>query len=196
MNRKDAIRENEPYILVEGPGWGKVEFFGKWLVAAAKAAALWNKAFQDRIFEQQVALLTAACVPIFDMAAMSFVLVLQKNHISFMVPLNRELSEELHEVEALAMMIEMGFFVRTGQHYQMAIPVNLNIKTVKMAALKFAKTADEESLHLDTLVATIPYAEAKAWQSRQRKLDEDRFCAFLQSLDETPESIDIQTNAN
>ena len=29
MNRKDAIRENEPYIPVEGPGWGKVEFFGK-----------------------------------------------------------------------------------------------------------------------------------------------------------------------
>jgi hypothetical protein len=190
MNRKDAVRENEPYILVEGPGWGKVEFFGKWLVAAAKATALWNKAFEDRIFEQQVALL---CVPIFDMAAMSFVLALQKSHISFMVPLNCELS---NEVEELAMMIEMGFFVRTGQHYQMAIPVNLNIKTVKMAALKLAETADEESLHLETLVATIPYAEAKAWQSRQCKLDEDRFCAFLQSLNETPESIDILTNAN
>ena len=73
----------------------------------------------------------------------------------------------------------------------MAIPVNLNIKTVKMAALKFAETADEESLHLETLVTTIPYAEAKAWQRRQCKLDEDRFCAFLQMLNETSESIDI-----
>ena len=36
MNRKDAVRENEPYILVEGPGWGKVEFFGKWLVASVE----------------------------------------------------------------------------------------------------------------------------------------------------------------
>ena len=189
MNRKDAIRKNEPYILVEGPGWGKVEFFGKWLVAAAKADALWNKALKDRIFEQQVALL---CVPIFDMAAMSFVLMLQKNHISFMVPLNCELSDE---VEELAMMIEMGFFVRTGQHYQMAIPVDLNMKKIKMAALKFVQTADKESLHPEHLVATIPYAEAKAWQRRQCKLDEDRFCAFLQSLNESPESIDIQTNA-
>ena len=78
----------------------------------------------------------------------------------------------------------------------MAIPVNLNIKTVKMAALKFAETADEESLHLETLVTTIPYAEAKAWQRRQCKLDEDRFCAFLQSLNETSESIDILSKAN
>ena len=111
--------------------------------------------------------------------------------MSFMVPLNCEPSEELHEVEELAIMIEMGFFVRTGQHYQMAIPVNLNIKTVKMAALKFAKTADEESLHLESHVATIPYAKAKAWQSRQRKLDGDHIIAVLQLLKETPESIDI-----
>jgi len=77
-------------------------------------------------------------------------------------------------------MIEMGFFVRTGQHYQLAIPVNLNIKTVKMAALKFVHTADEVSLHPESLVATISYAEAKAWQSRLRKLDDDRFSANVQ----------------
>ena len=44
---------------------------------------------------------------------------------------------------------------------------------VKMAALKFAKTEDEEYyLHPEYLVATMPYAEAKAWQSRLREMDE------------------------
>ena len=86
-------------------------------------------------------------------------------------------------------MIAMGFFVHTDHHYRMAIPVNLNIKTVKMAALKFVQTADEESLHPESLVTTIPYAEAKAWQSRQRKLDEDRFSAGVQLFRKDPELI-------
>ena len=54
MKRKDAIHENEPYILVEVPEGGNVGFFGKWLSAAAKADALWNKAIKDHIFKEQV----------------------------------------------------------------------------------------------------------------------------------------------
>jgi hypothetical protein len=117
MNRKDAILENEPYILVEGPGSGNAEFYGNWLLAAAKAEALWNKAIKDRIFKKKVELLTVLYIPDFGEAAIFFLSKLQKSHISFMVPLNGELFEELHEVEELAVMIEMGFFVRTGQHY-------------------------------------------------------------------------------
>jgi hypothetical protein len=51
---------------------------------------------------------------------------------------------------------------------------------VKMAALKFAQTADDEPLHPESLAATMPYAEAKAWQSRQRKLDDDCVSAGMQ----------------
>jgi hypothetical protein len=109
-----------------------------------------------------------------------------------MVPLKCKLIEDLHEVEELVVMIEMGFFVRTGQHYKMAIPMNLNIKTVKMATLKFVQTADEESLHPESLVATMPYAEAKAWQSRQRELYKLHNRAdWLMLLNNYPKSIDI-----
>jgi hypothetical protein len=192
MNRKDATHKNEPHILVEGPGRGNVAFFGKWLSAAAKADALWNEAIKDRIFKQQVELLTVIYIPDFGMAALSFVFAFQKSLISFMVPLHCELMEDLHEVEELVVMIEMGFFVRTGQHYKMAIPVDLNIKTVKMAALKFVHTADEVSLHPESLVATIPYAEAKAWQSRQRELYKLHNRAdWLMLLNNNPKSIDI-----
>jgi hypothetical protein len=96
MNWKDAIHENEPYILVEGPGWGNVEFFGKWLSAAAKADALWNKAIKDRIFKEQVLQLWVLYFPNYGMAAMSFVSMLQESPTAFMVPVNCELFEELY----------------------------------------------------------------------------------------------------
>ena len=191
MKSKSTINESEAYILVEGPECAQVEFFGKWLSAAAKADALWNKAIKDRIFKEQVQLLTVLYIPDYGLAALCFVFALQKNLSSFMVPLKCKL-EDLHEVEELVVMIEMGFFVRTGQHYKMAIPVNLNIKTVKMAALKFVHTADEVSLHPESLVATIPYAEAKAWQSRQRELYKlHNRAEWLMLFNNYPKSIDI-----
>src|SRR5450759_1549971 len=72
MNRKDAIHENEPYILVEGTGWDNTEFYGKWILAAAKAKTLWNKAIKDRIFKKEVELLTVIYIPDFGKAAIFF----------------------------------------------------------------------------------------------------------------------------
>jgi hypothetical protein len=72
------------------------------------------------------------------------------------------------------MMVEMGFFVLTGQRYQMVIPTQLIMAKVKRAALKLAQTEDEECyLHPEYLVATMPYAEAKAWQNRLREMGDD-----------------------
>ena len=76
------------------------------------------------------------------------------------------------------MMAKMGFFILTDQRYQMAIPAQMNMDVVKRAALMFAKTEDEEFyLHPEYLVATMPYAEAKAWQERLCKMDEADRCA-------------------
>jgi hypothetical protein len=192
MKRKDAIHENEPYILVEGPGWDNTEFYGKWILAAAKAETLWNKAIKDRIFKKEVELLTVIYIPDFGKAAIFFLSELQKDYSSFMVRLNAAGFEDLQEVEELVVMIEMGFFIRKDQHYQMAIPVELDMKKVKMAALKFVQTADEESLHPESLVATMPYAKAKAWQSRQRELYKlHNRAEWLMLLNNHPKSIDI-----
>ena len=74
-------------------------------------------------------------------------------------------------IEEFVMMVEMGFFVVTGQRYQMAIPAQLNMDVVKKAALKFAQTENWESvLHPEDLVTTMPYAGVKAWQERLRKM--------------------------
>ena len=165
MSQKISIHENEPYILVEGPKWGDAEFYGKWLLAAAKTNALWKKAINDPSIEKQVEMLTIIYMPDFGIGATVMVSQLEENLASFAIQLN---GVAIELVDEFVMMAEMGFFVLTGQRYQMAIPAQLNMDVVKRAALKFAQTEDEDILHPENLVATMPYAEAKAWQERLR----------------------------
>jgi hypothetical protein len=160
MSLKNSIQEGEPYILVEGPKWGDAEFYGKWLLAAAKAEALWLKALKSPIFQKQVDRLTIVYLPNFSIAATVMISQLEKYLVSFAIQLNGE--EVL--VDAFVIMAEMGFFVLTGQRYQMAIPTHLNIEKVKKAALKFAQTEDDECyLHPEDLIATMPKTAAEAF---------------------------------
>ena len=107
--------------------------------------------------------------------------ILRRNLASLVVRLDDEMG-----VDEFTMMVEMGFFVLTGQRYQMVIPTRLTIGKVKRAALKLAQTEDEEYyLHPEYLVVTMPYAEAKAWQVRLRGMNEDNRCADKLLLLET-----------
>jgi len=47
---EDSVGEDEPLILVEGPGWVDAQFYGEWLIAAATAQALWKTPIKDPIF--------------------------------------------------------------------------------------------------------------------------------------------------
>ena len=76
------------------------------------------------------------------------------------------------------MMVEMGFFVRTSERYQMMIPTSLNMKKVRAAMLKLAQTEDEQYyLHPEHLVVTMPYAQTKEWQARLHQMSQDHRCA-------------------
>ena len=37
---------NDPYVLIEGPKWADAKVYGNWLLAAAKAEALWKQALR------------------------------------------------------------------------------------------------------------------------------------------------------
>ena len=69
MNLEDPLHETEPYILVEGPRWGDAEFYGKWLLAAAKAEALWKEAVNDPSFKKQIEPVTMLYTPDFSIGA-------------------------------------------------------------------------------------------------------------------------------
>ena len=49
------------------------------------------------------------------------------------------------------------------------------METVKRAMLKFARTEDKDGcVRPESLVVTMPYAVARAWQSRLRRMNEAR----------------------
>ena len=142
----NPVHETEPCILVEGPKWADAEFYGKWLLMATKAQALWEKAIKDTRFEKQIDLLTVIYIPQFDHSASLFLFQLKKNLVSFTIPLHN--SEDWAELDQFTLMAEMGFFVLTDGRYQMAIPAKLNMDVVKSAALRFAKTEDEDEAYI------------------------------------------------
>ena len=158
----------EQCALVEGPVWGDTNFYGHWLLAVSKAHELWTEALYSPRSNERVDRLLVACIPDFNIGATILLSRLKKNFVSFVVNLDGE-----EESEEFAMLVGMGFFVLTGQRYQMVIPKRLTLGTVMKAALALAKTRDKEHiLHPEHIVTTMPYAEAKAWQTRLRKMDE------------------------
>ena len=78
-----------------------------------------------------------------------------------------------YDGEDFVMMVGMGFFVRTHQSYQMTIPPCLTAEKVRAAVIGYANTEDEEyMLHPESLITTLPFAQAKALQNRLRAVDE------------------------
>jgi hypothetical protein len=50
----EPLKTNDRCVLVEGPRWGDVEFYGKWLLVAARADVLLKKALNDPVFNKQI----------------------------------------------------------------------------------------------------------------------------------------------
>jgi len=65
----EVMNVTKPYVLVEGPKWGDAEFYGRWLLAAGKAEALWKEAVNDNSFKRQIELVTAFYIPDFGIGA-------------------------------------------------------------------------------------------------------------------------------
>jgi hypothetical protein len=172
MTLEMSVSENEPHILVEGPQWADTEFYGNWLLAAAKADALWKKAISDPVFKEQVEQLTIVRNPDFNISACVLLSRLEKKLASFTIGLDS------WEAEEFVVMAGMGFFVLTGQRYQMVVPTQLNISDVKKAALKLVQTQDEEdNPHPEYLLATMSSKEAEAWQQQLLEMGDDHRCA-------------------
>ena len=178
VSRQKENRMIDSCALVEGPKWADTMFYGKWLLAAAKANALWNEAINDPDFSKRIERLLLIYIPDFSICATVLLSRLEKNWASLVISVNGD-----EEAEEFAIMIGMGFFVPTGQRYQMVIPTRLTLEKVKKAALAFVRTEDEANiLHPEWSITTMPYEEAKAWQSRLRQMNEECRLADRQLL--------------
>ena len=161
------MERTDPYILVQGPAWGDAQFYGEWLLAAAKAEAFWKEAYADEDFKQQIDRVCTAYIPDFGIAATVMIMQLKEYRTTFLIELNSEDGDDF------AMMAEMGFFAQRNALYQMTLPSSLTLEKVKAAIFKFAKTEDDEfMLHPEYLVTPIPLSEATTLQHRLRAIND------------------------
>ena len=149
------------YVLVEWPAWGDAQFYGEWLLAAAKAQVFWRNALEDQQFARQIEHLRVVYEPDFGIAATVMLMNLRGHWTTFLLDLEDEQGEEF------AMMAGMGFFVQCGHTWRMTIPPVLTQETLRGAILAYARTEDEEYvLHPEQLVACMSSAEAKLLQEQ------------------------------
>jgi hypothetical protein len=152
---------DEAYVLVEGQGFD-ADFYSKWLNAAVKAQALWEQALNDKGFAKKIERLLILYIPDFGLAAVELMLRLDHKRPSFVMAVDEEES-----AGEFVMMVEMGFFQCVGDHYVMALPFELTITSLKVAAAAYAETEDEHYyLHPCALLITACLAETNAKQVR------------------------------
>jgi hypothetical protein len=166
--RAASDSHSDTYVLIEGPCWGDAEFLGKWLLAAAEAERFWREAYADPVFHKQVEHVCDSYIPDFGISASLIVMGLKEYRTTFVLELNSEDGEDF------TMMVAMGFFLPVGDRYRMALPIGLTAAKVRSAVLRYALTEDENfMLHPERIVtATMPFAEATAWQDRLRAVEE------------------------
>lgn len=174
---KTKNSQNWLCALIEGPSWGDAEFYGHWLLDAAKANALLKEANKsDAEFRKAIETLEVTQVIDFGIAATLFLARLAEQAYSFIV------DEDALDLAEFVLMAEMGFFTRTGDRYQMTLPPILDIDTVKQAHLKLARTEDDDWIQPERLVVSMPYSIARKYQHLLRTMSQDRRLADRQAL--------------
>jgi hypothetical protein len=159
LTSSDGKNEDRPCVLVEGPCWGDAEFYGQWLLAAAKAKELLQTT-KKRDAEFYAAIATLEMMQDLDFGIMATVFV-SRLAVEFDTFIIDAASSDLLD---FVLMAEMGFFTRTGDRYQMTLPTSLEMGQIKRAHLKLARTEDDNWIHPEQLLpvsyrdfhATVP----------------------------------------
>ena len=165
-------------ILVEGPAWGDAEFYGKWLLSAAKANELLQQAkTDDPEFRNAIDTLEVLHGLHFGIMATVFLsYFVDKDFQTFV------LNSSSEDLLSFVLMAEMGFFVQTGKRYQMTVPEKLNTEIVKQAHLKLAGSEDDEWIHPERFAVDLPYPQAKMYQRLLREMSEKQRLADRRAL--------------
>jgi hypothetical protein len=164
--------DDEPCILVEGPRQPSVEYYGKWLIAAAKADEVWKKAKEEPRYKKQLERVPNNYFPAFGMNAIRLLSLLPNNNFSTIVSLScRDKGEE--RLRWFLIMRLLGFFSVPDKRYEISVPHQVSIAGVKNAVLAgFLMNDAECCLRPKYSVPTMTLLEAKAWQTRLCEMGE------------------------
>ncbi len=122
------------WVLIEGPAPDDAHFLGRWLLAADEADKLLQMQFEeDPALELTIASVELASVFAFSPTATKCIEFLLRHVTSVSLPLPIW-------GEMFALMADIGFFLQTGDRYQMTVPKSLTREKAKAALLRLVAT--------------------------------------------------------
>ena len=185
MSLSDLIDENEPCVIVQGPSWDRTtsmlprmtiegqtkdtgasaDFYGKWLLAAAKADAVWQRVKAEPRFEKQLERVPKDYLPAFGSTGFWLVSRLANSAFTAIFSMNGK-EEELRGW--FLTMRHIGFFASSAGYYEMRVPHQLSMARVKNAVLAGTVRMNDWKLcrRPEYSSPTMSFAEATGLQIR------------------------------
>ena len=168
-------------VVVEGPGLD-ARFLSEWLAAAVKVQAAWDVAGKGPDGELYKDVLYGELIQ-FGLWAIDFISRLRRSRRAVAAVLPFAEYEESHY---FALMVGLGFFEATADHYRMAVPNDFPPTTIKNAATAYLNASLTDSEGTEFLfphwsITTMPIADAEALQKRLIAIDkfnEDNRCGI------------------
>ena len=118
--------EEATHVVVEGPCCGDADFIARWCNAALECDRLLQQHFvDDPEFRNEIFRLEIAYLIEFGPSAAGFIRKWLKDRQSFHLNLSTSQWAEIFTV-----MVGIGFFTRTGNHYQMTEPTTLDLDRI------------------------------------------------------------------
>jgi hypothetical protein len=174
--RASMITITDRWVVIEGPSPDDVDFTIGWLEAARKAGLLWHEYALDNPEADELwdklcsfnSLYESRPNLDFGAAAMAFVRKWLKNRASIVLDVSWS---PWSWTENFCLMMFAGFFVQTGDRYQMTIPGVIDIRKVHDQLSDWLKRMDQENLSPQDLFATLNWRDARSWEARLMHMD-------------------------
>src|SRR4051794_25692820 len=146
------------HVVVEGPCCGDAGFIARWCNAALECDRLLQQHFVDHPeFRKKIDRLEKLYMIQFAPAAATFIRKWLKDTQTFHLNLRNS-----QWAEKLTVMVGIGFFTRTGNHYQMTEPT-LDLDRITDSLLQLAETEDAEyCLHPERHLLAMTSYQAKS----------------------------------
>jgi hypothetical protein len=159
----------KPHVLLEMSDEPDCRFVADWLVRADEAEKAWTNALDDPCFRERTLLLTADGMP--NLAASALEIFGELEHRCHVTVLELYPEGDFLLNREFAFLVQLGFFVDTGESYKMTVPAKMTPTMVKDAALALLLTlgVGEDgigTIQPERLLHTYSATEAEARRSR------------------------------
>jgi hypothetical protein len=174
MLSSDIETPEDPCALIEGAEFGDANFYGKWLLAAAKAEALWKMIQSDK----QFTILLGGDIPDLGVGAIFFLAGIKKHCCIVSLRRTDDMVEFPIMVE-FVLLAALGFFTLAGDRYLMTLPAqDLDIDVLRMTASRICETeGDDYLIHPEQIITAMPRLHAEQWNERLWAMNEEQRCA-------------------